>query len=70
MKGYTELVTAQTIGRACDHCGIPVPQGSKYLHLVKNRHTYIICGKCLTIFATLAIKDDPTHKADAMAELI
>ena len=70
MEGYTELVTAQTIGRKCDHCGEHIPRGMPYLHLVKNRHTYIICGKCLVIFAGLAREINPAFVADATAELL
>jgi len=70
MKGYTEYVEAQTTGRKCDHCGKHIEHGKGYLHLVKNRHIYIICNKCLVIFGRLAERNEPTAKADAMAEII
>ena len=70
LSNYVEVVKAQTNGRKCHKCEEKIPRGKMYLHLERNRHVYCICGKCLLIFATLAVKDDPSFKGDAAAELI
>lgn len=67
---YIEVVAANTSGRRCHKCAERIPRGKLFLYMERNRHVYCLCGKCLVIFTALVMKDDPTHKADAAAELI
>ena len=70
LEHYIETVVAQTNGRHCHKCKEKIPRGAMYLHMERNRHVYCVCGKCLYIFASLAIQHDPLYKSDAAAELI
>ncbi len=67
---FIEVDRAKTPGRKCHSCGEPIPEGAKYLHMKRNKHLFSLCGKCLIIYATKVVSHDPTHKADATAELI
>ena len=70
MKAYIEIDRAKTPARRCDKCGENIPVGAKYLHMNKNKHLFILCGKCLYIFTAKIMKDNPLVKADATAELL
>jgi len=70
MNAYIEIDRAQTPKRTCDKCRDIIPIGSKYLHMNKNKHRFILCGKCLYIFAAKIMKDNPLVKADATVELL
>jgi hypothetical protein len=63
VKGRTE--------RVCNKCNASIPKTGKYLYMRRNRHNFILCGKCLYIFAAKIVKDDPlvsSYVADAMLE--
>jgi len=70
MVVYNELVKAQTNGRKCNHCEESIDRGRYYLHMARNRHTYVLCRKCLVMFATQAYKADSLFKAEATGELL
>lgn len=68
---FIEVDRAKTpAGRKCNSCGERIPQGTKYLHMVRNQHLFVLCGKCLVIYATKVVAHDPTHKADAFANMV
>jgi len=68
---YIEVDRARTShGRKCNSCGEKIKLGEKYLHCNRNSHLFVLCGKCLVIYATKVIQADPCVKGDAMAELI
>ena len=73
MKGskfFIEVDRAKTKkGRKCNSCGNIIEQGVKYLHMNRNDHLFVLCGKCLVVYATKVIAHDPIHKADAFAEM-
>ena len=71
MTPYIEVDRAMTsTGRKCDKCGDIISRGMKYLHMNKNKHLFILCGKCLYILTIKIVKDNPLVKAEAMADLI
>lgn len=71
MISFIEINKAHTsIGRICDKCGEHIKTGETYLHMNKNKHLFILCGKCVYIFAAKMYKENPLIKADATAELL
>ena len=68
---YIQVDRAQTPnGRKCNGCGRKIEQYEKYLHMNRNRHLFVLCGKCVVMYATELVDHDPIHKADAVAEMI
>ena len=71
MISFIELQKAHTqTGRKCDKCGELIKIGETYLHMNKNKHLFMLCGKCIYIFAAKMYKENPLIKADATAELL
>jgi len=69
-RAYVNLTTANTNSKKCDNCDEKIPQGRPFLYFSRTRHTYHLCGKCLVVYATLAVGQDPDCKGDAVGELI
>ena len=68
---YAEVDRAQTKrGRGCNACGGRIQQGERYLHLNRNSHLFVICAKCLVIFAHRAAEGRDDLKAQVVADLI
>ena len=49
-------------GRKCLCCGEHIQRGEKYLHINRNNHLYILCGKCSVIIALCLKKDESLPK--------
>jgi hypothetical protein len=74
MKGsqfFIDVDRAKTpAGRKCNSCQDKIPQGAKYLHMNRNTHLFVLCGKCLLIYAAKVNAHDPSHKTKAVSDLL
>lgn len=62
--------TATHLHTCCHSCRNTIEKDSKHLYLKRNKHTFILCGNCMSIYTTKVLAHDKTHKADAMAEIL
>jgi hypothetical protein len=66
---YIEVDRARTrTGRKCCRCQGTINMGEHYLHMNRNSHLFVLCGKCLVLLATKVIKANPMVKADVVAD--
>ena len=59
---FIEVDRAKTLKRKCHHCGDPISEGTKYLHMRKNHHLFSLCGKCLILITTTMGSNDSAEK--------
>lgn len=69
-QSYITIDIVKSTAKVCSRCSREMIRNEKYLYLVRHRHTFLVCGKCLVIATAEVLKDNPAIKGDALAEII
>jgi hypothetical protein len=56
LENYCEVSITISGNRNCHKCGEKISKEMPYLHLRRNRHIFVVCGKCLVFFTQKALE--------------
>lgn len=70
LEDYFEVKIATSSSWKCHKCGEVITTGRVHMFMRRNRHTFILCGKCITFCASKAIELDPKIQEDCVPDLL
>ena len=70
LEDYFEVTVARSNNWTCHKCNEKIETGHAYMLQRRNRHVFILCGKCIVLCASKVIEIDPSAQEKVVAHLL
>jgi uncharacterized protein YunC (DUF1805 family) len=70
LEDYFEITIAKSNNWTCHKCSEKVETGHAYLLMRRNRHIYVMCGKCIVLSASKVMEIDPSVQEKCIDPLL
>ena len=70
LEDYTEVNIAKSNNWTCHKCKEKIESGSAFFLARRNRHIYLMCGKCVVLAASMVIELDPSAQEKCVEALL